>query len=68
MLYILEKTSEYSDSWDYTFLIVAIIAIAIGTVMTIHKRSKYKNIVQNKEELSHDRKILDDPESILKKK
>ena len=40
MLYILEKASEYKNDWDYTFLVVALIAIGIGAVITITKTFK----------------------------
>lgn len=69
MLNILEKASEYNDTWNYTFLIVAIIAIIIGTILTVYKILKSDDI-SNKEriKLLHDEKVLDDPESLLKKK
>ena len=39
--------NEFNDTWNYTFLIVALIAIAIGTFITIRKMKK--------QELSHRR-------------
>lgn len=69
MLNILEKTSGFDDTWNYTFLIVAIVAIVIGTIITVYKILKSDDI-SNREriKLLHDEKVLDDPESLLKKK
>jgi len=36
-MFILEK---FSDTWNYTFIAVALIAIAIGTFITIRKMKK----------------------------
>ncbi len=36
-MYILES---FNDSWNYTFLIVSLIAIAIGTIITLRKNKK----------------------------
>ena len=40
MIYILEK---FNDTWNYTFLIVALIAIGIGTILTMRKMKKTDN-------------------------
>ena len=69
MIYFLEKASEYQNNWDYTFLIVALISIFIGTVLTISKTRKSKSmIIKEQEKIMHDEKVLDDPEILLKKK
>ena len=69
MIYILEKASEYQNNWDYTFLIVALIAIFIETVLTVSKTFKSKDkIVKEQEKIMHDEKVLDDPSILLKKK
>ena len=69
MIYILEKASEYQNNWDYTFLIVALIAIFIGTVLTVSKTFKSKDkIVKEQEKIMHDEKVLDDQSILLKKK
>lgn len=36
-MYILD---EYIDTWNYTFIIVAVIALAIGTVLAIRNIKK----------------------------
>lgn len=32
--------NEFNDSWNYTFIIVALVAIAIGTLITLRKMKK----------------------------
>lgn len=69
LVYVLEKVNEYNNSWDNSFLIVALIAILIGAVLTFRKTFKSEKRIKKERELTlHDEKILDDPESILKKK
>lgn len=34
--------NEFNDTWNYTFLIVAFISIAIGTFVTLRKNKKNK--------------------------
>lgn len=31
---------EFNDTWNYTFIIVALFAIAIGTIITLRKYKK----------------------------
>ena len=33
---------EFVDSWNYTFLVIMLIAIGLGTFMTIRKQKKSK--------------------------
>jgi len=42
---ILEK---FNDTWNYTFIIVAVIAITIGTFLTIRKIHKEEEQSNNK--------------------
>ena len=32
--------SDFRDTWDYTFIAVALFSIAIGTILTIRKMKK----------------------------
>ena len=50
MGYILES---FNDTWNYTFLLVALVAVAIGTFLTMRKmkrddKENHKNDNQNK--------------------
>ena len=31
---------EFNDTWNYTFIIVALFAIAVGTIITLRKYKK----------------------------
>lgn len=69
MFNILDKASEYSNGWNYTFLVVALIAIFIGAIMTAIKVLKRRSRIEaESKKLLHNEKVLDDPESLLKRK
>jgi len=69
MFNILDKASDYSNNWNYTFLIVALIAILIGAIMTAIKVFKRRSRIEaESKKLLHNEKVLDDPESLLKRK
>lgn len=42
MIYLLDKTNanDYSNVWNYTFIVVAIVAILIGAAFTYKKLKK----------------------------
>ncbi len=50
-MFILE---EYNDTWNYTFIIIALISIAIGTFLAIrnmrHNELKERREKRNKDE------------------
>ena len=69
MLEFLEKTSQYNDAWNYSFLLVAIVAIIIGTILTVYKIIKSDDIqTMERQKILKDETVLDNPESLLKKK
>ena len=64
MLNILEQVGNWSDNWKYTFLIVALIAIMIGTFLTISKIIKSNNDSGKKRIKS----MYNESETVIKKK
>jgi len=64
MLNILEQAGNWSDNWKYTFLIVALIAIMIGTFLTISKIIKSNNDSGKKRIKS----MYNESETVIKKK
>lgn len=64
MLNILEQASNWSDNWKYTFLIVALIAIMIGTFLTISKIIKSNDDSGKK----HIKSIHNEADTVIKKK
>lgn len=40
---------EFTNSWNYTFIILALIAIAIGTILTIRKMNKEEKKADKKD-------------------
>ncbi len=35
---------EFNDTWNYTFIIVALFAIAVGTIITLRKYKKQEKL------------------------
>ena len=70
MLYFLEEAGNWSNNWNYTFLIVALIAIMIGTYLTISKiiKGNEDNSKNHIKSVYHDKNGIKDSETILKKK
>lgn len=64
MLNILEQAGNWSDNWKYTFLIVALIAIMIGTFLTISKIIKSNDDSGKK----HIKSMYDESDTVIKKK
>ena len=64
MLNILEQAGNWSDNWKYTFLIVALIAIMIGTFLTISKIIKSNDDSGKK----HIKSMYNESETVIKKK